>query len=117
MSIDEARKNKPFVPGVRLLPAVAEGSEASLGLGLVWHRQRQRKALEARPALALTVGGQDRGVADAQARMHDLVFGTRLDHGGVRALLVTPEHRDLGAEGSAGENHGLLAAHSEEDAE
>ncbi len=94
------------------LPAVGERGEHALGLGLVRRRQRQRKTLEARFSLAVTVGGHHHGLADAEVRMQHLVFGARREHAGWRglgALLVTYERRHLRAERLAVELERFLA--------
>src|SRR6266542_2568685 len=96
------------------LPAVAQRREQPLGLGLAGHREREREALAARPPFAPTVGDQHRGLADTEARMHDLALGTRRDHGGVGAVLEAHEHRHLGAERAPVELDRLLAAALEE---
>jgi hypothetical protein len=99
------------------LPAVGERSEHPVRLGLMRHRQREREALEAGPFLAATVGGHHRGLADAKARMHDLVLRTGRHHAGwrrLRVVLEAHEHRHLGAEHAAVELDCFLAVAVEE---
>src|SRR5205807_7258275 len=99
------------------LPAVAQSGEQPLRLGIVGHRKRKRNALESRLAHAAAVGSHQRGLADAEARMHHLVLGTGRDHAGLRGLgSVLPAHQscDLGADCLAVELEGLLAATVEE---
>src|SRR5262244_1210847 len=47
------------------LPAISERSAERLARGLVRHRERERKALDARPPSAWTVGGQQSGKGHA----------------------------------------------------
>src|SRR5712691_6269030 len=96
------------------LPTVGQRSEQPLGLGIVRHRERQRKALEAGPPEASPVGSQHRCIADAEGHMHHLVLATWRHHGGVRAFLEAHEHRHLGSERAAVELDRLLAATVEE---
>jgi hypothetical protein len=55
----------PLLNGICPLPAVAQGGEQPLALALVRRRERKRKTLEARPALASTVRPQYHRLADA----------------------------------------------------
>ena len=55
--------------------------------------------------------------ADAQSRVHDLVFKARLEHSrrrGIRAVLVVHEHLHLRAESLAVELYRLFTATTEE---
>src|SRR5262249_28580280 len=69
------------------LPAVGQGGEPLLGLGVVGDGQRQRDALEARLPLAAPVGRHDVRLADAEAGVHHLVLGPGAEHALVWAVL------------------------------
>src|SRR5208282_2077687 len=95
------------------LPAVGQCGEEALGLGILTHRERERKALEARPSLAAAIGSHHARVADADARVHHLLRGVGRDHGlliALGAVLEAHEHRHLGAERLAVELERLLGA-------
>src|SRR5260370_14744501 len=62
------------------LPAIGQSGKFAIGLGLVGHCQRQRKALKVLLPLARTVGRQHRRIPDTQGHMHHLVLATWWDH-------------------------------------
>ncbi len=66
---------KILASGICTCPPSARALEQPLGRGVVGSRERQRKAMEARPLLAAPVGRQHHAVADLKAGMHHLVPG------------------------------------------
>src|SRR5689334_3435062 len=81
--------------------AVAERSKQAFGYGIFCGGQRERKALEIRLAQAVSVGGHDRRFADAQSRMHDLVFGFQRHVGSAARfgrVLVAHEYDHFGTD-------------------
>src|SRR4029077_12266537 len=91
------------------LSAGCKGAKPLLRLSSVCHREGQRNALEIGLALAPPVGGQHSRVADAEARMHDLLLRARRDHAGIWAVLEAHQHFGLSAERLAVEREGLFA--------
>src|ERR1041385_8693174 len=91
------------------LPAIAEGGECLLRLGLVLYCERQSKTLKCRLARAATVGRHEGRLADAKTRVHNLVFGARWAHRGFRAVLVAHQPDHLGAKHLAIELKSLIA--------
>ena len=51
------------------LTAIGQSGNHPIGIAILRHRERQRKTLEDGLPLALTVGSQDRRIADAEAHM------------------------------------------------
>jgi len=92
---------------------IGECGEHAFGLGVVRGAERQIEALKARCAAAASVRCHHDGIADAKARMHDLVLAARRQHAWavrLRAVAVAHQHLDLGVEHFAVELDGLFAA-------
>src|SRR5690349_14861998 len=97
--------------------AVAQRAEDAVGIAFGRRRDRQSEALEARRALAMAVRHHHDLVADAKARVHDLVLAAGRHHAGLRrlgAVLVAHQHLHVGAERPLVEPDRFLAATIEE---
>src|SRR3954452_2744318 len=113
----EARRKKSFRHGHLYLASLSERGKQPFRLNFIRYRERQRKALEARLALAVAIGSHDCRVSQAQRPMHDFVFRSWRQHARRTRLgrfFETHEHGNFGTERAAVEIKRLLATAIEE---
>ena len=116
VTIPKHGDQKVFVRGICTLPPSARASKTCAGVRLGGHGDREPEPIGLRPVVA-PVGGHQRGAADPERGVHDLLLEALLEHPGRRrlgALVVPHHHLDLGPECLAVELDRLLAAAGEE---
>ena len=97
-----------------------ERGEHPSGLGLAADREREQEALETRRLGRTTVRSHQRGLADADLGVHDLLLETRCQHARRRrsgAVLEAHQHQHFDADRAAIKLEGFVATAVEEEVE